>query len=245
MKKLIATLLAIVMLAALSVCAFAANNFTQSPTKPDAPQVEIVGNVIDTQQATSTDIQQLNIDITNHVVVLKATAYNNRNTINLPVSGEAGSKTAKVILEEAKQKLASATSIHDLVAGVSPDAKVTEVLDISLIKTDALTNTQSIVNLPPNARITINLTRSIPNFEALLHYKEITHQWEKVEGATLVNDTLSFPVDSLSPFAIVVKNTSSGPSSPATGASAPIACAVGAVVFGVVGVALLKKSKEN
>lgn len=250
MKKLIATLLAIVMLAALSVCAFAANNFTQSPTKPDAPKVTISGDdIVVASDVTISPTEQAAIDdviaglsITSGMpgcIELKATAYRDRARLD---TRNHGGKNAESILVEAKQKIEEALSVQSLVptASLPAGSMVNEVLDLSLFR-----NGNEIINLPPKAIINIKLDLSIDNFVALLHYKETTHQWEKVVDATLVNGTLSFPVDSLSPFAIVVKDTSSGPSSPATGASAPIACAVGAVVFGVAGAALLKKSKEN
>lgn len=229
MKKLIATLLAIVMLAALSVSAIAAtaDNFTKSPSNTGAPEMTYDW----TDPVSGCDPE------------LAITPYKDRNT---------KSEEIKTAIEAAYNEIVhSQPSLGSLTITNGPlhgtNLMVSQLFDISFDDT-AAAHTFG-MNETHNA--TIKLTGDeVKNFMYLLHYKYNTaapenSTWEIVTCGRPAADTISFTVDSLSPFAIVVKNTSSGPSSPATGASAPIACAVGAVVFGVVGVALLKKSKEN
>ena len=228
MKKLIATLLAIVMLAALSVSAIAAtaDNFTKSPSNTGAPG--------------------MTYDWTNPVggcdPELAITPYKDRNTKSEEIKTAIEAAYNEIV--HSQPSLGSLTITNGPLQGTN--LMVSQLFDISFSDSEH-THTFG-MNETHNA--TIKLTGDeVKNFMYLLHYTYTatpgTSTWEIVSCTRPTANTISFTVDSLSPFAIVVKNTSSGPSSPATGASAPIACAVGAVVFCVVGVALLKKSKEN
>ena len=91
-----------------------------------------------------------------------------------------------------------------------------------------------------SATITLK-SESFKNFVALLHYTD--GKWEIVEGATCKDDTLTFTVDSLSPFAVVVAK----PGSPETGDTNGFAAGLlaFAVLSGVVGVGFLVKSKRE
>lgn len=228
MKKLIALLLAIIMLAALSVSAIAAtaDNFTKSPSNTGAPEM-----TYDWTDPVSGCDPELTI-----------TPYKDRET----------KPEIKTAIEAAYDEIVhSQPSLRSLIITNGTlrgtNLMVSQLFDISFDDT-AHTHTFG-MNKTHNA--TIKLTGDeVKNFMYLLHYTYDTatpanSTWEIVNYTRTTEDTISFTVNSLSPFAIVVKNTTSEPTSPATGASASIACAVGAVVFGVAGVALLKKGKEN
>lgn len=114
--------------------------------------------------------------------------------------------------------------------------------------------------------VTVTLTSDkFENFVALLHY--VDGKWTVVENAKAEGKTLTFTVDSLSPFAVVVStdaadepstsepstsepststpSTGTSSESPETGDMVPGMIIVLAVLSGVAGVCFFAKSKEN
>lgn len=86
--------------------------------------------------------------------------------------------------------------------------------------------------------VTITLTSDkFENFVALLHF--VDGKWEVVDNAKANDKTLTFSVDSLSPFAVVVSTKKS----PETGSSLPVGIIAFAVLFGAAGVCFLAKSR--
>lgn len=98
-----------------------------------------------------------------------------------------------------------------------------------------------------NGSVTVTLkSSSFKNFVALLHY--VDSKWEVVESAKLGADgeTLTFTVDSFSPFAVVV-DTGTGasvPSSPQTGYELPAVYVCGAIAFCAAAVVFFAMSKR-
>lgn len=85
--------------------------------------------------------------------------------------------------------------------------------------------------------VTISLkSDAFKNFVALLHYTD--GKWEIVD-AKLSGTTLTFTVDSFSPFAVVV---STDAQSPETSDALPISLIALAMLFGAAGVYFVKKS---
>lgn len=90
--------------------------------------------------------------------------------------------------------------------------------------------------------VTITLTSDkFENFVALLHF--VDGKWEVVDNAKVDGTKLTFSVDSLSPFAVVVSTDDK--ELPPLGETLPVGIIAFAVLFGAAGVCFLAKSKAN
>ncbi len=220
MKKVIASILSLMLVLALSVSVFATGGFVKSAELDKAPTVE---------DFTADD------DCATDIVV---TPYAERTDLTEDV---------KKAIETAYNEIQAAedvTALTEDLAKVAADKKVeiknlavSDLFDLSPEGCDDHTD-------HGHFHIKLN-SASLKNFVALLH--KTAEGWVVVEDAKVIDgDTLSFSVESLSPFAIVVD---AGEDTPSTGDNANLALyislmAVSAVALVVV-IVLLKKKKSN
>ncbi len=220
MKKVIASILSLMLVLVLSVSVFATGGFVKSPELDKAPTVEDF--IVDDGCATD-------------IVV---TPYAERTDLD---------DDTKKAMEDAYTEIQAAedvTTLTDDLTKVAADKKVdtknlavSDLFDLSQVGCDDHTDHNAF-------KIKLNVN-TLKNFVALLH--KTAEGWVVVEDAEVVDgDTLSFSVDSLSPFAIVVD---AGEDTPSTGDNANLALcislmAVSAVALVVI-IVLLKKKKSN
>lgn len=179
MKKVLVLCLTAIMIASMCVCAFADTGlFVKSPSVNKAPALE--------------SFEALSEDCEAKVVI---TAYADRATL---------SQAKKDALEDIYEAVAAGKTdaLADVFAKLAADKKVdakklaiSDLFDISNTDCDGH-NEHKGFSIKLNAE-------TLKNFVGLVHYKD--GKWEVVADAKVVDgDTLTFSVDSLSPFAIVV-----------------------------------------
>ena len=164
---------------------------------------------------------------------IKVTSYLERNTL---------SAEGKAAIEDSYNDIKNAKDVSDLTADIKAvadkagakvaDLKVSDLFDVSVVDGEL------------KGEITITLSaETLKNFVALLHDKD--GKWEVVQGAKANGDKLTFKVDSLSPFAIVVNTAEKD--SPSTGNTVDYGMifVVAALVFGGAAVFCLAKSKKK
>lgn len=167
-------------------------------------------------------------------LIIKVTAYKDRATLDADT---------KAALEDSYKDIQAASTVADLTdaikavadkAGIKvADLKISDLFDVSVAEGET------------KDEITIVLkAETLKNFVALLHDKD--GKWEVVDGAKVSGNKLTFSVDSLSPFAIVV-NSGEDKDSPATGNPTDYGMyfVIAAVVFGGVAALFLAKSKKR
>ena len=182
MKKVLSLVLALAMLVASSVCAFAvSNNFTQSPTGQRAPTLILGEN-------TDEDC----------FAWLEITGWSDRHT----VEDETREK-----MEEAYNQIIGAADLSDLCGDLSAVAAslgiptsalaVSDLFDISWFGCDDHRDHNGVFKIQIQPEL-------LDNFVALMHYHN--GEWVVVSDATVIGngDILSFTAEDLSPFAIVV-----------------------------------------
>ncbi len=183
MKKVLVLCLTAIMIASMCVCAFADSGlFVKSPSTNAKPTIEKFEPV--TEDCTSD---------------LKITAYADRATL---------SQDKKDALEDIYDAVASGDkeAFKDVFAKVAADKKadsknfaISDLFDISQTGCD---------DHGDHKGFSIELSaETLKNFVALLHCKD--GKWEVVADAKVSEDgkTLTFTVDSLSPFAVVVDSS--------------------------------------
>ncbi len=212
MKKTLILALAIAMVFAMPVTAFA-STFNGSPSNNTAPTVG--------------DTTVTNKDWDGKIEV---ESYADRKDLSAEEQKE---------IEAAYDTVAKASNVTELNSGLTAIAEQNKVETKDLAVSD-LFDVYATKEGMGSATITLK-SESFKNFVALLHYTD--GKWEIVEGATCKDDTLTFTVDSLSPFAVVVAK----PGSPETGDTNGFAAGLlaFAVLSGVVGVGFLVKSKRE
>lgn len=188
MKKIMVIGLVIVMCLTMGLTAFAANGgYIQSPTKNKAPEV------VEVTPATATSEK----------LVITVTSFAERSTL----TGETAAN-----FTEAHEDIAVIKRVDVLVPEVKAVAEkanvkvenlgISELFDIS-------------ANMELTGEVTIKLkAETAKHFVALLHYKNDT--WEVVENATVKDGVLTFSVNDLSPFAIVVDREKATVTAPLT-----------------------------
>lgn len=185
MKKALALILVLVMMYTLSIPAFAAPGaFVTSPSNSGAPSLEDFFN-----------------ESPECFAELIVTAYKDRGTL---------SDEKKAELEAAYQQIVSTTDLSTLNAALKAaaeklgvdvtDLAVSDLFDISYYSCE---------HHEEHGKFTIKLKAdTFSKFVNLLHYNGSS--WEVVENATVdQNDVLTFTVDDLSPFAVVVNTAKS------------------------------------
>lgn len=182
MKKVLALVLALAMLVASSVCAFAiSNNFVQSPTGHRAPTIIVGGN-------TSEDC----------FAWLEITGYSDRHTVD---------DATRELMEEAYNQIVGAADLSEICSELGSVAvslgiptsvlAVSDLFDISWFGCDDHRDHNGVFEIQIQPEI-------LENFVALVHYHN--GEWVVVDNAEVIGDgdILSFSVADLSPFAIIV-----------------------------------------
>ncbi len=197
MKKLLVLCLTVIMVMSMSLSVFAApGKFVNSPTANSAPVV--------------IEIRPLSAECTGELIV---TPYSQRHT--LP-------EAERLAIEEAYKQIVAAvdlTRFCDIFAAhvhkqsIDPsDLAVSDMFDVRVVKCTH--------HEPHEGFIITVKADTLENFAGLLHFHN--NDWEMVESAKVSEDgkSLTFQVDELSPFAVVV-DISSNP--PYTGDTAKLA----------------------
>ena len=182
MKKVLAIVLAIAMLVASSVCVFAiSNNFVDSPTGKRVPTLIIGGNTAEDCFAW-----------------LEITGWADRHTVD---------DETRQKMEEAYAQITSAADLTALCAelGTIADAlgipysnlAVSDLFDISWFGCEDHRNHNGVFEIQIQPEV-------LDNFVSLLHYHN--GEWVVISDAAVIGDgdILSFTVEDLSPFAIIV-----------------------------------------
>lgn len=225
MKKVLAIILALVMVVAAGVSAFAATNFYESPTGRPAPELILGEN-------TSEDC----------FAWLEITGYSDRHTIP---------DATREAMEDAYAQITSAADLTKLCADLGTVADALNIPYSSLAVSDLFDITwYGCDDHRTHGGFEIQLKPEVlENFVALLHYKD--GNWEMVSNAEVIGngDILSFSVDSLSPFAIIVDSGEEPVDPPYAGdnsfiIASIILMAASGIALVVVGV-MIKKSRKN
>lgn len=217
MKKIIVVGIVLIMCLSMSFSAFAANGgFVSSPSKNSAP--EVVGVTEENNQSG----QQIVIDIT---------SFANRGNLT-------GTKSDN--FEKAYTDIASNTDITKLASKLKEIANNKNINPENLAVNDLFDVS---ANVDDHGKLTIKIKlQNSKNFIALLHYHNNT--WTVVDNATLDGDVLTFTVDDLSPFAVVVDKQANTTTAPLTSENnAPYVFGALALVASMAVVVTLKKSK--
>ncbi len=225
MKRIFALLMTLVVIVAFSTVTFADNGgFYESPSKNQAPTLESYENEDEECEAT-----------------LHVTSYADRAQLSV----------------EAQQKLAAAfdailnaTDLTTLNAELAKQAKELGIAASDLAVSDLFDITyHEEGDHSGHGAFTVTLkAETLKNFVAFLHYEN--SQWVLVEDAKVVDgEKLTFTVDTLSPFAVVVNTNPSVPGSDGlpVGAIVAIVAAAVAVAGGIAFLVffLLKKKKDT
>lgn len=185
MKKALALILVLVMMYTLSIPAFAAPGaFVTSPSNSGAPSLEDFFN-----------------ESPECFAELIVTAYKDRGTL---------SDEKKAELEAAYQQIVSTTDLSTLNSALKAAAEKLGVDVTDLAVSDLFdVSYYSCEHHEDHGKFTIKLkANTFSKFVNLMHYTGSS--WEIVENATVdQNDVLTFTVDDLSPFAVVVNTAKS------------------------------------
>ena len=183
MKKILAAIFILVMSLCMTVTAFAApGSFVSSPSAIQAPEL------VDYSNASSSC-----------TAIVKVVAYADRSTL---------SAEGKETIETAYTQIVSTKDLGTLNADLAALAKnfgvdsttfaVSDLFDITYSGCDThSTHSSFTITIKPGV---------ISNFVGLIHYTN--SGWELVKDVKLENGEMTFTVNSLSPFAIVVHNGS-------------------------------------
>jgi hypothetical protein len=185
MKKILTVLFAMLLLACLNVsCLAAGGSFVSSPSAKTAPTLIAYNNASADCKAT---------------IVVRS--YSERDTFDAQKKKE---------IEAAYNSIVSAKDLGDLCAdteeiaaklGVSTDTLlISDLFDISYENCTQHENHK-------NFTITVEPT-SVVNYAGLLHYDN--GEWELLESTSTADGRITFTIDDLSPFAIVVHDGNLG-----------------------------------
>ncbi len=221
MKKVLACILSLILVVALSVSVMA-TGFVKSPVLNDAPDIKDFETEIPVEANCNYD--------------LEITPYEDRADLT---------PEAKQEIEKAYEDVKANADLTKLVPDltkVAEDKKI-EAENLAVSQLFDISEKECAIH-NDHGTITIHLTADLKNFVALLHKTDAG--WVVVSSAKVTGtDTVSFSVDELSPFAIVVDATEEKNAS--TGDNANLALyislmAVSAVALVVVVVVMKKKS---
>ena len=177
MKKVFVVILSVMMVASLSLTSFAAS-FVSSPSGNPAPTL------------VSFEFESKDCD-----AELVITPYSKRDTLTA---------AGKAAIEAAYNEVKSADNVAALNADLAALAKSKDIGAKNLAVSDLFDVSYTGCNdHGTHGKVTIKLkAETLENFVGLLHYNN--GKWELISNAKAEGDTLTFSVDSLSPFAIVV-----------------------------------------
>ena len=216
MKKILSCLLVVMLLCSLSVAAFA-DNFVSSVANAGAPEVA------EAAQADGSDGKAL-IDVT---------PMDEKD--KLPEAQQTEMDAAFDSLDKASDLAAVNEELNEQIAeelkaaAADQSIAVSDLFDIRVLE-------EGTVSFP----LTITLKdKNLDNFVALLHYVDGAWQWVDAEVA---DGALTFTVDSLSPFAIIVAVDEA--TSANTGDTVPYGFIIGAVVLAGAAAWFFAKSRK-
>ena len=177
MKKVLVVILSVMMIASLSLTGFAAS-FVSSPSGNPAPTL------------VSFDFESDDCD-----AGLVITPYSKRNTLTAE---------GKTEIETAYTTVKSTKDISTLNADLAALAKSKSINPKNLAVSDLFDVSYTGCNdHGEHGKVTVKLkAETLKAFVGLLHYND--GKWELVANAKAEGSVLTFSVDSLSPFAIVV-----------------------------------------
>lgn len=215
MKKIFAVILTAVMFASLALSGFAAS-FVSSPSSNAAPTLD------------SFDFEDASC-----VADIIITPYSKRDTLTTE---------KKTAIEAAYNEIKATNDVSALNADLAALAKtkgingkylaVSDLFDVSAVGCDVHNE---------HGRVTIKLTaETLSKFVGLLQYKD--GEWELVTGASVSGKKLTFTVDELSSFAVVVNATPDAPPTGDNGIYILIAVAIASLVAAVI---CFNKAKEK
>lgn len=187
MKNILVAILSVMMAVSLAVTGFAAS-FVSSPSGNSAPTVD-----------------SFDFEDDSCVADIQVTPYSQRNTLSPDV---------KDAIEGAYDEIKATNDVSSLNADLAALAASKEIKGKNLAVSDLFdVSGVGCGDHGDHDKVTISLkAETLDNFVGLLHL--VDGEWELVSNATVSGDVLTFTVDSLSPFAIVVDAT---PDSPPTG----------------------------
>ncbi len=221
MKKVLACILSLILVVALSVSVMA-TGFVKSPVLNEAPEIKDF----------ETEVDNSNCDYD-----LEITPYEDRAGLT-----EAAKQEMEKAYEDVKANADLTKLVPDLTK-VAEDKKI-EAENLAVSQLFDISEEDCASHNDGHGTITIHLTADLKNFVALLHKTDAG--WVVVSSAKVTGtDTISFSVEELSPFAIVVDATAEKNAS--TGDNANLALyislmAVSAVALVAVVVVMKKKS---
>ena len=226
MKKVLALVLALVMLVASSVCAFAvSNNFVSSPTGQRVPTLIVGGNTAEDCFAW-----------------LEITGWADRHTMNEETREKFEAAYDEIIASDDLTELCEGLGTAADALGIPHNALgVSDLFDISWYGCDDHRNHNGVFEIQIQPEL-------LEDFVALLHYHN--GEWVLISNAEVIGDgdILSFSVSDLSPFAIIV-NKGTNPVEPPFGGDTTqfvfylVVMAVSGAALVVVGIAMRKSRK--
>lgn len=213
MKKILVFGLVLVMCLSMGLTAFAANGgYIQSPTKNKAPEVvEVTPEVAPAEK-----------------LIITVTPFAERNKL----TGETAAN-----FNEAHEDIVANKDISVLAPEVKASAEKANVKVENLGISDLFDVS---ANMKLTSAVTIKLNaETAKHFVALLHYHNDT--WEVVDGASVKDNTLTFTVKDLSPFAIVVDREKATVTAPLTGDNGVASVVAVMALVSALGIVLVSK----
>ncbi len=212
MKKILVFGLVLVMCLSMGLTAFAANGgYIQSPSKNKAP------TVVEVTPETTTE-----------GLVITITPFAERSKL----TGETAAN-----FNEAHEDIVANKNIDALTPAVKAVAEKANVKVENLGVSDLFDVS---ANKALTGAVTIKLNaETAKHFVALLHYHNDT--WEVVENASVKDNTLTFTVKELSPFAIVVDREKATVTAPLTGDNGVASVVAVMALVSALGIVLVSK----
>ena len=213
MKKILVFGLVLVMCLSMGLTAFASiGGYIQSPTKNKAPEV------VEVTPATATSEK----------LVITVTPFAKRNTL----TGETAANFTKAHVSIDANKDITVLTPEVKAAAEKANVKVENLGVSDLFDVSA--------NMKLTSDVTIKLNaETAKHFVALLHYHN--GAWEVVENATVKDNTLTFTVKDLSPFAIVVDREKATVTAPLTGDNGVASVVAVMALVSALGIVLVSK----
>ncbi|MBE6953390.1 MAG: hypothetical protein E7452_07550 [Ruminococcaceae bacterium] len=228
MKKVLAIFLAVVMMASMSLSVLAvSDNFLESPSKRVGPELVDFSGVAE-----------------GCTVALRVVPFSNRSIMD---------EAMRLVLEESYDTIVNTANVGDLNADLNKKANELNIPAQYLVVSDLFDVHTIGCDLPHHhGPYTVTISADLlERFVGLIHYKNSA--WELITSASVSGDNLTFTVNELSPFAIVINTdpdfvdpSQGGEDNPPTGDDSHIGIYVAVmVVAGLAMIALWRSSKKQ
>ena len=186
MKKITVICLAVIMVMTMSLSVFAApDNFVQSPSNNSDPTL-------------------VDYEVTPACEYLKVTSYAQRHTLPSEERGEIEAAYDEIVNAIDLSKFCDIFAAHLNKENIDPeDVLIKDLFDVTLF---------DCYHAEPHDGFIITVKfDDLSNFAGLLHRED--GEWKMVEDVTIHDDgkTMTFKVDSLSPFAVAVDTSDEPP----------------------------------